>query len=56
MARFNPRRMAFGVAPRADDDGGRADPEGLPAPARVALAARRAAGVAEALDLVLGKE
>ena len=41
MARFNVRRLHFGRRP--GDDG-----EGLPTPARVRLAVRRAAGVAEA--------
>jgi hypothetical protein len=45
MAKFSVRRVHFGRRPdaEADDDG-----EGLPTPARVKLAARRAAGIAEA--------
>jgi hypothetical protein len=45
MAKFSVRRVHFGRRPddEADDDG-----EGLPTPARVRLAARRAAGIAEA--------
>jgi hypothetical protein len=43
MARFNPRRPHFGRGPDRDDDG-----TGLPLPLRVKLAARRAAGIAEA--------
>jgi hypothetical protein len=41
VARFSARRVPFGRRPEADDDG-------LPAPARVKLAARRAAGISEA--------
>jgi hypothetical protein len=45
MAKFSVRRVHFGRRPDADvDDNG----EGLPTPARVRLAARRAAGIAEA--------
>ncbi|HEX5273160.1 MAG TPA: hypothetical protein VFW33_21840 [Gemmataceae bacterium] len=45
MAKFSVRRVHFGHRPDADvDDNG----EGLPTPARVRLAARRAAGIAEA--------
>jgi hypothetical protein len=45
MARFNVRKLHFGARPEADtDDNG----EGLPTPARIKLAARRAAGIAEA--------
>jgi hypothetical protein len=45
MARFRIRRLHFGARPEADgDDNG----EGLPTPARIKLAARRAAGIAEA--------
>jgi hypothetical protein len=45
MARFTARRLPFGRPPGADpgDDG-----EGLPTPRKVKLAARRAAGIAEA--------
>jgi hypothetical protein len=45
MAKFTVRRVRFSRRPddAADDDG-----EGLPTPARVRLAARRAAGIAEA--------
>ncbi len=45
MARFNVRKLHFGRRPDAegDDDG-----EGLPTPRRIKLAARRAAGIAEA--------
>ncbi len=45
MARFSARPVHFGRRPaaEADDDG-----EGLPTPARVKLAVRRAAGIAEA--------
>src|SRR5262245_61733793 len=45
MPRFSVRRLPFGRPPGADheDDG-----TGLPTPARVKLAARRAAGIAEA--------
>jgi hypothetical protein len=43
VARFNVRRLHFGRRPDAEDNG-----EGLPAPARIKLAARRAAGIAEA--------
>jgi hypothetical protein len=42
MARFSVRKLHFGE-PDTDDDG-----TGLPTPARVQLAARRAAGIAEA--------
>jgi hypothetical protein len=45
MTRFSVRKLHFGARPEADtDDHG----EGLPTPARVKLAARRAAGIAEA--------
>jgi hypothetical protein len=45
MARFSVRRLHFGRRPDADiEDNG----EGLPKPARIKLAARRAAGIAEA--------
>jgi hypothetical protein len=45
MARFSVRKLHFGDRPEDDtDDNG----EGLPTPARVKLAARRAAGIAEA--------
>jgi hypothetical protein len=45
MARFTVRRLPFGRPPGVeDDDSG----EGLPTPARIKLAARRAAGLAEA--------
>lgn len=44
MARFAVRRLSFGRRPGADPDDG----EGLPTPLRVKLAARRAAGIAEA--------
>src|SRR5229473_547900 len=45
MARFSVRRLHFGRRPgdEADDNG-----DGLPTPARIKLAARRAAGIAEA--------
>src|SRR5947199_7523534 len=43
MARFSPRKLHFGDRPDTDDDG-----TGLPLPLRVKLAARRAAGIAEA--------
>jgi len=43
MARFTARRVPFGRAADDDDNG-----EGLPTPTRVKLAARRAAGIAEA--------
>jgi len=43
MARFTVRRLHFGDRPDQDDDGA-----GLPLPLRVKLAARRAAGIAEA--------
>lgn len=44
MARFSVRRLPFGRAPTSDDDNG----DGLPTPAKIKLAARRAAGIAEA--------
>ena len=45
MARFSVRKLHFGDRPDLDtEDGG----EGLPLPLRVKLAARRAAGIAEA--------
>src|SRR5262249_48993424 len=44
MARFTVRRLHFGQ--RKGDDGG--DGAGMPTPTRVKLAARRAAGIAEA--------
>jgi hypothetical protein len=47
MARFTVRRLHFGRRPEADDNG-----EGLPTPARVRLAARRAAGIAEAQSVL----
>ena len=43
MARFSPRKLHFGDPSGEDDDG-----TGLPLPLRVKLAARRAAGIAEA--------
>ena len=43
MARFSPRKLHFGDPSGEDDDG-----TGLPPPLRVKLAARRAAGIAEA--------
>jgi hypothetical protein len=45
MARFSVRKLHFGRRPEADADD---DGEGLPTPAKVKLAARRAAGIAEA--------
>jgi hypothetical protein len=45
VARFAPRRLRFGRRPGGGDDD---DGEGLPTPRRVRLAARRAAGIAEA--------
>jgi hypothetical protein len=47
VARFAPRRLPFGRSP-GDDEGD--DGTGLPRPALVKLAARRAAGLAEARD------
>ena len=44
MARFNVRKLHFGRRPDAEGDDG----EGLPTPRRIKLAARRAAGIAEA--------
>jgi hypothetical protein len=44
MARFTVRKLHFGPRPGTDADDG----EGLPTPARIKLAARRAAGLAEA--------
>lgn len=44
MARFNVRKLHFGHRPEDTDDNG----EGLPTPARIKLAVRRAAGIAEA--------
>lgn len=46
MARFTLRRLPFGRPPGADDQDD--DGTGLPTPARIKLAARRAAGLAEA--------
>jgi hypothetical protein len=49
MPRFAVRRIPFGRPPGAeDDDAG----DGLPTPARIKLAARRAAGIAEAKDVL----
>src|SRR5262245_40094779 len=49
MARFTAKRMAFGRPPsNGDEDNG----YGLPTPARIKLAARRAAGLAEARDVL----
>jgi hypothetical protein len=45
VARFSATRIPFGRPPGADDDD---TGEGLPAPAKIKLAARRAAGIAEA--------
>jgi hypothetical protein len=45
MARFTVRRLPFGRSP-AEDDGD--DGTGLPTPAKIKLAARRTAGIAEA--------
>jgi hypothetical protein len=45
MARFAARRLPFGRLPGPDDDG-----SGLPRPTVVKLAARRAAGIAEAKE------
>jgi hypothetical protein len=47
MARFSPRRLHFGNRPDQDDDG-----TGLPLPLRVKLAARRAAGIREAREIL----
>ncbi len=44
MPRFSVRRLPFGRKAAQDDD----EADGLPTPARVKLAARRAAGIAEA--------
>ncbi len=44
MARFSVRRVPFGHQHEEGDDQG----EGLPTPARIKLAARRTAGIAEA--------
>jgi hypothetical protein len=45
MAKFSVRKLHFGARPEAElDDNG----EGLPTPARIKLAARRAAGIREA--------
>src|SRR5260370_1311043 len=45
VARFSVRKLHFGTRPETEgDDNG----EGLPTPARIKLAARRAAGIAEA--------
>jgi hypothetical protein len=49
VARFNVRRLHFGKRPDAESDD---DGEVLPTPARVKLAARRAAGVAEAKEVL----
>ncbi len=49
MGRFTVRKLPFGR--RADEDGD--DGDGLPTPARVKLAARRAAGIAEAKAVLL---
>jgi hypothetical protein len=48
MPRFSVRRVHFGRPAADDDDNG----EGLPTPARVKLAARRAAGIAEAKEVL----
>jgi hypothetical protein len=45
MPRFTARRLPFGRPPGADDED---QGEGLPKPTRIRLAARRAAGIAEA--------
>src|SRR5262249_6537397 len=50
VARFSARRLPFGRPPGADDVDD--DGTGLPTPARVKLAARRAAGLAEARDVL----
>ena len=50
MGRFTVRKLPFGR--RADEDGDD-DGDGLPTPARVKLAARRAAGIAEAKAVLL---
>ena len=50
MARFSVRRLHFGRPPGADDEDD--DGTGLPRPALVKLAARRAAGLAEARDVL----
>jgi hypothetical protein len=47
VGRFSVRRLHFGRRPDADDNG-----EGLPTPARIKLAARRAAGIAEAKSVL----
>jgi hypothetical protein len=49
MARFTRRRLPFGRPPSADGDD---DGTGLPTPARVKLAVRRAAGLAEAREVL----
>ncbi len=48
MARFAVRKTVFGRRPLDDEDNG----EGLPTPARIRLAARRAAGIKEASEVL----
>jgi hypothetical protein len=48
VARFSVRKLHFGRQPDSGDDDG----EGLPTPARLKLAARRAAGIAEAQQVL----
>jgi hypothetical protein len=48
MARFNAKRLAFGVPPASDAD----EADGLPTPALVRSRARRALGIAEAAGLL----
>jgi hypothetical protein len=48
VARFSVRKLPFGKPPSQDDD----DADGLPTPARIKLAARRAEGIAEAAALL----
>jgi hypothetical protein len=48
MARFTVRPIPFGRTAKSDDDNG----EGLPTPTRIKLARRRAAGIAEAEEIL----